>query len=44
MVLVDLVLCVPVVAREAAEQGKTLRAHSAHLLIHRTLHAQGLGS
>lgn len=41
MVLADLMLCVPVVAREAAEQGKTLRAHYAHLLIHGTLHAQG---
>jgi probable rRNA maturation factor len=37
----DLVLCAPVVAREAAEQGKTLQAHYAHLLVHGTLHAQG---
>ncbi|MEO7401250.1 MAG: rRNA maturation RNase YbeY [Polaromonas sp.] len=37
----DLVLCAPVVAREAREQGKTLQAHYAHLLIHATLHAQG---
>ena len=41
MVLADVVLCVPVVARVAAEQGKTLRAHCAHLLIHGALHAQG---
>ena len=41
VVLADLVLCAPVVAREAAEQGKTLQAHYAHLLIHGTLHAQG---
>ena len=41
MVMADLVLCAPVVAREAAEQGKTLAAHYAHLLVHGTLHAQG---
>lgn len=41
VVTADLVLCGPVVAREAAEQGKTLRAHYAHLLVHATLHAQG---
>ena len=39
--MADLVLCAPVVAREAAEQGKTLADHYAHLLIHGTLHAQG---
>ncbi|MGP1628538.1 MAG: rRNA maturation RNase YbeY [Giesbergeria sp.] len=41
MVLADLVLCGPVVAREAKEQGKTLQAHYAHLLVHGALHAQG---
>jgi probable rRNA maturation factor len=41
VVVADLVLCGPVVAREAAEQGKTLQAHYAHLLVHGTLHAQG---
>lgn len=41
VVSADLVLCGPVVAREAAEQGKTLAAHYAHLLVHATLHAQG---
>jgi probable rRNA maturation factor len=30
-----------VVAREAAENGKSLEAHYAHLLVHGTLHAQG---
>ena len=40
-VMADLVLCAPVVAREAAEQGKTLQAHYAHLLVHGALHAQG---
>jgi len=37
----DLVLCGPVVEREAREQGKTLEQHYAHLLVHGTLHAQG---
>ena len=37
----DLVLCAPVVAREAAAQGVALAAHYAHLLVHGTLHAQG---
>ncbi|MDD5324569.1 MAG: rRNA maturation RNase YbeY [Polaromonas sp.] len=41
VVSADLVLCAPVVAREAREQGKTLQAHYAHLLVHATLHAQG---
>jgi probable rRNA maturation factor len=41
VVCADLVLCAPVVAREAAEQGKTLQAHYAHLLVHGLLHAQG---
>ncbi|MDT3670861.1 MAG: rRNA maturation RNase YbeY [Aromatoleum sp.] len=37
----DLVLCVPVVAREAAEQRKALEAHFAHLIVHGMLHLQG---
>jgi len=37
----DLVICVPVVAREAAEQGKPLEAHWAHLVIHGCLHLLG---
>ena len=37
----DLVLCGPVVEREAREQGKSLEEHYAHLLVHGTLHAQG---
>lgn len=41
VVLADLVLCAPVVAQEAQEQGKTLQAHYAHLLVHGALHAQG---
>jgi probable rRNA maturation factor len=41
VVTADLVLCAPVVAMEAMEQGKTLEAHYAHLIVHGTLHAQG---
>ncbi len=41
LVTADLVLCAPVVEQEAREQGKTLQAHYAHLLVHGTLHAQG---
>lgn len=37
----DLVLCVPVVLREAAEQGKAAEAHFAHLVVHGMLHLQG---
>jgi probable rRNA maturation factor len=40
-VTADLVLCAPVVDREAKDSHKTLQAHYAHLLIHATLHAQG---
>ena len=40
-VMADLVLCAPVVEREAQEQNKTLEEHYAHLLVHGTLHAQG---
>lgn len=41
MVVADIVLCGPVVQREAREQGKTLKDHYTHLLVHATLHAQG---
>lgn len=41
LVLADLVLCAPVVEREAAAQGTPLAAHYAHLLVHGVLHAQG---
>jgi len=37
----DIVLCAPVVEREAREQGKTLTAHYAHLTVHGLLHLQG---
>jgi probable rRNA maturation factor len=35
------VLCADVVAREAAQQGKPLLAHYAHLTVHGLLHLQG---
>ncbi|RYF41125.1 MAG: rRNA maturation RNase YbeY [Comamonadaceae bacterium] len=41
VVMADLVLCGPVIEREAREQRKSLEAHYAHLLVHGTLHAQG---
>jgi probable rRNA maturation factor len=41
VVSADLVLCGPVLEREAREQRKPLEAHYAHLLVHGTLHAQG---
>ena len=41
VVVADLVLCAPVVQREAKEQRLTLEAHYAHMLVHGTLHAQG---
>lgn len=37
----DIVLCAPVVEKEAREQGKALRAHYAHLTVHGVLHMQG---
>jgi len=37
----DVVLCAPVVRKEADEQGKSLAAHYAHLVIHGMLHLQG---
>lgn len=37
----DLVVCAPVVEREAKEQGKSLEAHWAHMLVHGTLHLLG---
>ena len=37
----DLALCAPVVAREARNQGKSIAAHYAHLVVHGVLHLQG---
>ena len=41
VVMADLILCAPVIEREAKEQNKSLEEHYAHLLVHGTLHAQG---
>jgi len=41
LVIGDLAICHPVVVREAAEQGKPLAAHYAHLVVHGMLHLQG---
>jgi probable rRNA maturation factor len=41
IILGDLVLCWPVVINEAAEQKKTVEQHSAHLIVHGTLHLLG---
>lgn len=41
VVMADLIICAPVIEQEAQEQGKTLEAHYAHMLVHGTLHAQG---
>src|SRR5205814_10460820 len=37
----DIVLCAPVITREALVQGKTVEAHLAHLTVHALLHLQG---
>lgn len=40
-IIADIVICAPVVAKEAKEQGKSLEAHFAHLTVHGVLHAHG---
>ncbi len=40
-IIADILICAPVVAIEAAEQGKSLEAHFAHLTVHGVLHAHG---
>ena len=37
----DIVICAPVIAREAREQKKLVAAHHGHMVIHGMLHAQG---
>ena len=37
----DLIICAPVVAREALEQKKSLNSHWAHMMVHGTLHLLG---
>ena len=41
VVMADLIICAPVIEREAQEQHKPLEAHYAHMLVHGALHAQG---
>jgi probable rRNA maturation factor len=41
VVMADLIICAPVIEQEAQEQGKSLEAHYAHMLVHGALHAQG---
>ena len=41
LIMGDIVLCLPVLEREAAEQGKPLLHHAAHLVTHGVLHALG---
>jgi probable rRNA maturation factor len=40
--IADIVLCMPVIANEARDQGKAVEAHLAHLVVHGCLHAGGL--
>ena len=40
-IMADIVICAPVVEKEAKEQSKTLEAHFAHLTVHGVLHAHG---
>jgi probable rRNA maturation factor len=41
MLMGDIVICAPVVAKEAVEQGKLLLAHYAHMTVHGVLHLHG---
>jgi probable rRNA maturation factor len=41
-VAADIIFCMPVIQKEALEQGKAIKVHLAHLIIHGCLHAQGL--
>lgn len=40
-IIADILICAPVVFKEAAEQGKSVEAHFAHLTVHGVLHAHG---
>ncbi len=42
VICTDIVLCVPVIRREARQLGRDFRNHLAHLVVHGALHAQGL--
>ena len=39
----DIILCTDVLETEAAQQNKTVEEHTAHLVVHGVLHAQGYG-
>jgi probable rRNA maturation factor len=39
--IADIIFCLPVLKKEAKNQGKLLKAHLAHLIVHGCLHAQG---
>ncbi len=41
LIRADIILCTDIVLQEAENQAKTLLAHSAHLIVHGVLHAQG---
>ena len=41
-VVADIVFCLPEIQKEASEQGKAVKVHLAHLIVHGCLHAQGL--
>ena len=38
----DIIFCLPIIQKEALVQGRAVKAHLAHLIIHGCLHAQGL--
>ena len=38
----DIIFCLPIIQKEASAQGKAVKTHLAHLIIHGCLHAQGL--
>jgi probable rRNA maturation factor len=40
-VMADLIFCMPILQKEAKAQGKSVKAHLAHLIVHGCLHAQG---
>jgi probable rRNA maturation factor len=40
-ILGDLVICAPVVLKEAGDQGKPVLSHWAHMVVHGCLHLQG---
>jgi probable rRNA maturation factor len=41
VLVADIIFCLPVLQKEAKQQGKPMKAHLAHLIVHGCLHAQG---